>query len=39
MARYVFVHTTQFLALLLFSTNINDYSLRGDPQLDTKSPE
>jgi len=38
MAWYIFLHATQLLALLLFSTNINDYSLCGDPQLDTENP-
>jgi hypothetical protein len=37
MARYNFLHATKFLALL-FSTDINDYSLCGDMQLDTKIP-
>ena len=37
MARYIFLHATQFLAVLLFSTNINNYSLCGDLQLDTKT--
>jgi hypothetical protein len=36
MARYIFLHATQFLALLLLSTNVNNYSPCGDLQLDTK---
>ena len=39
MARYSFLHATKFVTFLLFSTNVNDYSLCGDTQLDTKNPE